>query len=96
MKLISQNHKDSTITSTYVLVQNQDNILVIDKVVISFLKKFRVRQIDLIKIFDTPVMFWYDTHGCINTFSSAKADIKINTKNLENLIFGILFRLSSA
>jgi len=80
MKLISQNHKDSTITSTYVLVQNQDNILVIDKVVISFLKKFRVRQID----FDTPVMFWYDTHGCINTFSSAKADIKINTKNLEN------------
>jgi hypothetical protein len=30
----------------YVLVQNQDNIFVIDKVAISFLK-FRVRQIDL-------------------------------------------------
>ena len=35
MKLISQNHKDST--SKYVLVQNQGNILVINKVAISFL-----------------------------------------------------------
>jgi len=43
-----------------------------------------------------PVMFWYDTLGCIKTFSSAKADIKIKNLNLENQPFGILFRLSSA